>query len=237
MTHTPNHLTLEQVNAALPANMKKAATPQLVDALNQLQIDPQIANNIRDNFVSYGSVMKDGRYRIEDYLSAVAYVSFKQMGDSNKDAWCKTFPDRHAALVAKNTSEKDISAYVAAYAKGQLVNKVLEATLVPTWVLNADLFQKALNRQAYLMEHASSEKVQTDAANSLINALKRPEVAKGVIDFNVKESSGTTELKEAMAALARQQVLSMEQGTPIKTITNSSIIKKDEPDGATEAQP
>lgn len=220
-------LTLAEVAGALPANLKRAATQELVDDLNAIASDPLIAENIRNNFVSYAGVLKDGKFKTEDYISAVAYVSFKLMGDSNKDAWAKTFPQRHALLTSRGADEKVISAHVAAYARGQLVNKILEQSMVPTWVLNQDIFQQAINTQATLMRTAVSEKVRAEAANSLLTHLKRPEAVKGQIDINVKDSSGMNELKSLLGDLARHQIESMKEGTPIKMITDSVIIENE----------
>ena len=226
MSATP--ITLEQVTAALPANLKKAASPEIVDLLNNIAADPMVAEQVRENFVSYTAILKDGKYKTEDFIHAIAYVSYKMMGDSNLEAYCKTFPQRHAALVARGASGKDISAYVAGYNKGQLVNKVLEQCIVPSWVLNQDLFQKALNVQADLMINANSEKVRSDAANSLLTHLKKPEAIKGQLDINVNDSSGMNELKEAMRKLAETQRDQIAGGVPIKQITDSVIIENED---------
>lgn len=218
-------LTLGEVQACLPANMKSAASQELVDDLNAIAADPLVAEQIRENFVSYAGVMRDGKFKTEDYLAAIQYVSFKLMGDSNKDAWARAFPQRFALLKARGASEKEISAHVAAYSKGKLVNAILEQSMVPTWVLNADLFQKALNVQADLMQNANSEKVRSDAANSLIVALKRPEAVKGQIDLNIKDSSGMNELKQVLGEMAVRQREMLEQGAPIRQITDARIIE------------
>ena len=163
------HITKELVARALPGNLKSAATYQLADMINQISADPLIAEQIRDNFLSYASVLKEGKFKVEDYLNAVAYCSYKLMGDSNKDAYFKTFPQRYANLVAAGRTPKEISAYVSAYAKGQLVNKIMEQTLVPSWVLNQHMYQAALNTQFKLMTNEDvSPKVRSDAADSLL---------------------------------------------------------------------
>jgi hypothetical protein len=94
-------VTVDQLQLALPTNLKKSASQELADLLNNISTDPFICEQVRENFISYTGVLKDGKYRTEDYIHAVAYVSFKLMGDSNKEAWCKTFPSRHAALASR----------------------------------------------------------------------------------------------------------------------------------------
>ena len=67
-------LTREMVEKSLPANLKSAATQQLTDQINNIVSDPLIAQQVRDNFISYSSVLKDGKFKTEDYLHAVAYA-------------------------------------------------------------------------------------------------------------------------------------------------------------------
>ena len=140
--------TLEQVKANVPAHMRTGVTQSLVDQLNNVAADPIMAEDIRNNFVSYSAIMKEGRFKVEEYLNAVTYVSYKIMGNTNEEAYAKTFPQRYAALIAKQTSKKDIASYVHAFNKGKLVNMILEQTLVPSWVLNQDIHQRAINRLA-----------------------------------------------------------------------------------------
>lgn len=217
-------LTQDMVVRAVPANLKSAITPQLVDLVNNIAADPLVAEQVRNNFISYTGVLKDGKFKTEDYIHAVAYVSYKLMGDSNQDAYFKTFPARYQALMAKGSTPKDISAYVSAYNKGKLVNLVLEQTLVPAWVLNQDLYQRALNVQADLMMNAASEKVRTDAANSILTHLTKPKEAGPLINIDARETSGMTELKEMLGKLATQQRDLIASGVTAKAIAAQPII-------------
>lgn len=218
-------LTVDQVAKALPPNLKGAATQSLTDQINNAVSDPVVAEQIRNNFISYTSVLQEGRFKTEDYLNAVVYVSHKLMGLSNQEAYFKTFPHRHAALVAKGTSNKDIAAYVAAYNRGKLVNLILEQTLVPTWVLNQDLYQKALNTQAELMTHAQSEMVRTTAANSILTHLAKPKEAGPLINLDMRDSSGMSELKDTLKSLAAKQLELIGNGVPTKSIAEHDIIE------------
>ena len=218
-------ITKELVARALPGNLKSAATDQLADMINQISTDPIIAEQIRDNFLSYTSVLKDGKYKVEDYLNAVAYCSYKLMGDSNQDAYFKTFPQRYANLVAAGRTPKEISAYVAAYAKGQLVNKIMEQTLVPSWVLNQHMYQAALNTQFKLMtDEDVSPKVRSDAADSLLTHLAKPKEAGPLINIDMGETSGMNELKDALARMAQQQQTLINAGVTTKEIAAQDIV-------------
>lgn len=218
-------ITKELVAHALPGNLKSAATDQLADMINQISTDPLIAEQIRDNFLSYTSVLKDGKFKVEDYLNAVAYCSYKLMGDSNQDAYFKTFPQRYANLVAAGRTPKEISSYVAAYAKGQLVNKIMEQTLVPSWVLNQHMYQAALNTQFKIMtDEDVSPKVRSDAADSLLTHLAKPKEAGPLINIDMGETSGMNELKDALARMAQQQQTLINAGVSTKEIAAQDIV-------------
>jgi len=62
------------------------------------------------------------------------------------------------------------------------------------------------------MIHAQSEKVQCEAANSILNALKRPETSKIEMDVNIKDNSGISELKNVMMQVASHQAKQIQAG-------------------------
>jgi len=198
-------LTVDLFKESLPQQLKGRVTQEMVDNFNAAVSDPLVAESMRDNLISYSRVLQDGRFKMADYMDAVRYVSYKLMGYPNQDAYARTFPQRWQNLHASGASPKDISAYVSAYNKNKLVNLILEQTLIPTHVLNQDIYQQAINVQADLMMNAKSEKVRAEAANSLLNHLKRPEASKVELDVTIKDSSGMKELRDSMAQLAQQQ--------------------------------
>lgn len=223
-----NQLTVSDVTKALPANLKSSATQGLVDKINQATQDPILAEAIRDNFISYTGVLQEGKFKTQDYLKAVMYVSYKLMGHTNKDAYFKTFPDRYQVLVAKGTSSKDMAAYVSAYNRNKLVNLIMEQTLVPSWVLNQHLYQKAINTQAELMQTAQSEKVRSDAANSILTHLAKPKEAGPLVNLNLNESSGMNELKDMLGQLAQMQVDKINKGVATQDIAGQTLIHREE---------
>lgn len=218
-------LTIELLQASLPQQLKARATQELVDNFNTAVSDPLMAEAMRDNLISYTKVMADGRYKLPDYMEAIRYVSYKLMGYSNTDAYARTFPNRYNNLLANGTPSKDIAAYASMYNKTKLVNAIMEQTLIPTHILNQDIYQEAINKQAELMRNAKSEKVQMEAANSLLNHLKRPEATKVELDVNIKESSGITELNATMRQLAEQQVAMIQSGAvTARTVAHAPLV-------------
>ena len=217
-------LTLHQVAHALPANLKNNVTQQLVDNINNCVADPIMAEAIKDNFLSYTQVLSEGKFKTEDYLSAVMYVSFKLMGMTNQDAYARTFPARYRTLLNNGTSAKDISSYVSMYNKGRLVNLILEKSLIPTWVLNQHIYQKAINVQADLMSNANSEMVRMQAANSILTHLAKPKEVGPLINLDLREGSGLNELKATLTQLAQQQRDLIGQGVTTKSIADQGLV-------------
>lgn len=205
-------LTVEQFKDALPAKVKKSVNQELIDQINLTLSDPGMYESYRENLMSYTKVMADGRFKVENYVEAVKYVSHKLMGCTNIEAYTKTFPDKYANFVAAGVTAKDIASYVTAYNKGKLVNLIFEQTLIPSYVLNQDLYQRALNVQADLMITAKSEKVRSDAAAHLLNALKMPETNKVELEITHKEDSAIAQLRATTLELSRMQRLQIEAG-------------------------
>lgn len=211
---TPIQMSVEQFKEALPAKVKKAVNAEMVAKVTAMLSDPDLFENYRDNLLGYTSVMADGKFRIDQYINAVKYVSHKLMGCSNIEAYSKTFPDKMTDYHNRNVSSKDISSYVVAFNKSKLVNLIFEQTLIPAYVYNQDMFQKALNVQADLMVNATSEKVRSDAANSLLTHLKQPETSKVKLDIGLTEGAVNTiaDLRAATQAFVTEQRKFIESG-------------------------
>lgn len=212
MGNSMSALTLDQFKMALPDKVKKSVNQELIDQINSTLADPEMFESYRDNLLSYTKVMADGKFKVSNYIDAVRYVSHKLMGCTNIEAYTKTFPDKYQRFVQQGVTSKDIASYVTAYNKSKLVNLIFEQTLIPSYVLNQDLYQKALNVQAELMVTANSEKVRCDAANSLLTHLKMPETQKVELDIGIKEDSSIAALRATTLELARQQRLMVESG-------------------------
>ena len=220
-------ITIDQLNRVMPKHFQKNVTVAMVDHINTTFKDPDLREIYRDNLLSYTSVLADGRFKIGSYLDAVRYVGFKVMGDSNIVAFTRAFPARYQSYINNNTSEKDIASYVSSYNKNKLVNLILEQTLVPSYILNADMYQKALNLQLNLAQTASSEKVRSDAANSILTHLKAPEAKKIELDIAVKEDKTIQDLRGAVNLLVDQQRQDILAGrSNAKDVAHSVIIEQ-----------
>ena len=219
-------LTIEQFQEALPEKMKKSVNKEIIDQINKTLSDPELYEQYRDNLLSYTRVMQDGKFKITQYLDAVRYVGFKLMGMTNQEAYSRAFPEKMTRFMLQNVAAKDIASYVTAYNKSKLVTLLYEQTMIPTSILNQDLFQKALNVQAELMMTANSEKVRSDAANSLISALKPPETKKVELNVGMREDQSISSLREATLELVAQQKQMIQSGLAnAQQVAHSKVIE------------
>ena len=218
-------LTIEQFKRALPKTRNTAITQEIVDGVNSIITDSATHDAYRENLLSYTTVLKNNNFKIGDYVRAVRYVTHRLLGCSNIVSWTKAFPERYQRLLNENASQATIDSTVSMYNKNMLVNKIMEQTLIPTHIINADLHQKAINQLAYLMMNANSEKVQSDSAGKLVDVLKIPETFKVELDIGFKEDDSIKELRETTLELVRQQKLAIEAGAnTVKEIAHSKII-------------
>lgn len=214
-------VTKEQLLRTLPKKFHNNVTTKFVKILNDSITDPEFREIYRDNLLGFSNVIKDGKFKLQSYLDAVKYVSYKSMGSLDIDAYSKTFPERYQRLVLEGASQKAISSYATAFKKTQLVTRLFEQTMIPIHIGNADVFQRAVNEQAHLMVHANSEKVRSDAAHSLMQTLKPP-VAKEIdLNVGITHDKSLDELREATNELVKTQKELMQS----KILTPTQIAK------------
>ena len=200
-------LTLEQVKTSLPPGNRNNVTQDMVNQLNALSKDPEEARYIRENFISFSQVLMEGKFRLGDYVQAVMYVSHKVMGKTNIEAYKATFPDRYASMVNAGKAQKDIASMVTAYNKGVLVTKVMERAIIPTWILNQDMFQAALQTQFEIMTDTDiNPRDRTAAANSLLTHLKKPDVHKSELKIDIAVNDGMAALEENLRRMSLAQL-------------------------------
>jgi len=205
-------ITVDALKAVMPKRQKHNITNSLVAELNQVVTDPEYRDSFRDNLYAYTTVLSEPNVKLANYVNAVKYVSFKLMGNNNQESWIKTFPVRYQRLITQKKDAGFIRSTVACYNRNKIVNAVWELTMIPAWVYNQDLHQKALNTQAELMMSADSEKVRTEAANSLLTHLKMPEVSQVSLDINIKEDDSIRQLREVTLELSAQQRKMIDSG-------------------------
>ena len=216
----------------LPPAIRKNITDEVIDTINNHLATSEARELFRENIISFASVLQEGRFKFEDYISAVKYVSFKILGDSNIIAYTKTFPDRYQRLIDEGMSDKAISAYVAAYHKTKLVTLLFGQTIMPVHILHQNLFHESITTMAEIMrDEDTSPKVRSDTAYNLATLLKPPEESKLKLDVTLKEDSAITALRETSMALVAEQRKLLNAGLwDAETVAQSGLIIEGEVD-------
>ncbi len=224
-------ISLDDFKSAVPKTLQGSVTQSLVDSINNIAIEPDTAKDFREKVLEHCDVLGQGRYKLQDYLHACLFTSYKMMDYSNVDAWAKVFPKRHQSMIAQGKSNKDISATASMYSKGKLVVSVLQRSLTKTSIMYADVFHKAIKKQVALM---ACGHVQTEqkASECLIRELKPTEELESKIELEVKSDSVLEGLTNALDALAKQSREKVIDGTV--TSKDLALRTLEVPDGTTE---
>lgn len=214
---------------ALPKRVRHMANEEMVETINQILWEPEYAETYRENLLSYMSVLEDPGLKTKNYIQAIKYCTHKLAGATNVDAWVRTFPERYQRLLEEGKDMDVISAHVASWNRSKVVTEILKQAVIPVWLLNADVFQEAINVQAQIMRTAKSEKVRSDAANSLLNHLKQPETTKFQLDLGSKSSQELTALREAIEEHSKMQRQAIQVGNvSAKDIAESTLVEKED---------
>ena len=216
----------QAIRAVVPKNLTRFISDDFLEEIDRVETNPEVADRIKENALSYANVLEgQNNIQIGKYIQAVIYASYKLVGHTTLQCYAKTFPDRYANLVSRGVPKEDIVKYGQGIERTKLFSKIMEQAIIPSWILNQDLFQKALNVQASLMMTASSEKVRCDAANSILTHLARPkEVPNIVINNNTSGSDALASLNAAMHDLAMNQQTRIINGEATQHIAKEAIV-------------
>ena len=215
-------LDIVQVRSSIPRNFRSHITEEFLTQLEDALCNEEIGSQIKENFLSYTQVLNDAdpNTNIWDYVNAVKFISFKLMGYSIEESWKKTFPVKCSELL-KEGKEKWINKYANSYNKRKIVNKIYQQTLIPSYVLNAPLFQEALNTLAEMVRNDDVRGMaKVKACEAILNYTKPPEVSKAEVQVNIKQTDAIAELRE----IAEQFANNMKNAIENKTKTIDEII-------------
>jgi len=223
---TTDHLTKGMLEGAMPdKRFRKHITDAIVDVINS-EPDSELRRVFRDNTLTYATVLSTGKHSLAAYVNAVKYVSLRLMGDKASTAYSKVFPDRYQNLIDRSASSSYIASFADNYGKTALITKIMAQTMVPTHILNAGVYQEAINVQAELMHNAKSELVRQKAAESLMSNLVSPAAAKVEIDISYNNDV-VEDLRATTRALAQQQLKMIMNGqASAKEIAHSEILAR-----------
>lgn len=215
---------LEAVRKLVPKQQRSMITQEFLDKIENSVKNPIIADQFKENFITYLNVLTTGKYKMDDYINAVKFVSFKLLNYSNLDAYVATFPERYQRL--KDEGQEQIESFASMYTKNKLVMRIYEQTIVPTHVLNAPLHQEALSTLAGMIKDPSVRGLtKVKACEAILHYTKAPEVIENKFTFGVEQQETISDLRAITEELASTYKLALESGkTSLKEVANSKII-------------
>ena len=214
-------LSLESIKKLVPKQQRTLITEDFIDKLEASIKDNVIAEEFKNNFITYLNVLSKGKYKMEDYINAVKYVSFKLLDYSNVKAYAATFPERYQRLVDEG---QQIDAFVSMYNKNKLVVQIYEQTIVPSYVLNAPLHQQALNTLATMIQDEDVRGMtKVKACEAILAYTKQPEIIKGELTIGIEQSDTINDLREVTEQLAETYRKALQGGA--RTLTQVAEAK------------
>jgi hypothetical protein len=230
MSKESANISIELLRDAVPKSKKALVTEELVQTINEFKDDEDSVKAYRDNLVGFASVINEGKWSLEEYTDAVRFVSYRLVSNSDIDSYMRAFPDRYAKLIADGRTREEMGAWVAAYKKNKLVIKILEQTMVPTHILNADIYQEAINTQLDLMKTSKRDDVRQKAADSLMNHLAQPVETKLNIKVGMDDKilENQNRLIDHIGSMALNQQKQLASGMSIEDIQKLNIQKTKE---------
>lgn len=229
-------VTAEMVKRVYPKRINDELAQQCADLMNDSLTNLNSIEKIhfRDNLIGLMDCLNPSDRKapsLQEYISAVKFVTYKHMGHSDTKAYAFTFPDRIQRMIDEKVPQTHLWAYANKYSKSKVVVDVHTKMLVPVHIMFQDYFAQAVKTQADLMINATSEKVRSDAANSLMTHLKPPEVKKAEISISTQDSGVIGDLANALSALSDSQRTMIQSGKmTIDDISKAEIIELDKDD-------
>lgn len=218
-------LSKEDFVTALPSNVTKGVNSAVVDYVNEVLADQDTRERFKENLFNYNKILSEGKYKVSDYISAVMYISFKSMNYTNIEAFERAFPEKMARYTREGKTMDQIHNFVSAYNRTKLVVALTAQAIIPTHILNQDLYQESINVNAKLMRNASREDVRQRAAEFLATHLAPPVDNKVKLDIGVSEDF-LSELRNATDRLVDGQLEDIRSGrTTAAQIARTRIIE------------
>lgn len=221
----------EQLKRFLPKNKQHLATDNIVKLLQDPLDSSNIQEFIVENFISYTDLLKDSSaFGLKEYLNAIRFASHRMLGDTWLDCYKKTFPDRYDAHLAEGKSLDALRARADGFSRTKLVQSILSRGYIAPYILNQPLFQQALNTAANIMlDEDASAIARVQAAKTVLEYTKAPEVQKLQMDIGIKASDELVQLEETMNKFANVIYEGIQSGKiSSKEAIESKIIDMEE---------
>jgi hypothetical protein len=166
------------------------------------------SEDIESRIVDTSHILNSGKWKVTDYMKAVEFTSYRLAGDSQVEAYRKTFPER--CSTKKNNT---ILASASIYNSGKLVQHLIGMAQIPLHLLYMRERHAAIRRLAGLIETSMSERIQMEASDKLLTHIKGPEEFKFELDLGIGANDTIAELTDSLNSIAAMAKKKLDDGT------------------------
>lgn len=219
-------IELEVIQNQLGKKKGGLVTQDTVDELNKLVEDIDYGEQFLDAYIQYFNVLdSSSAWSTPKYMHALKFFTLVESGHNATDAYCKVFPERLAARLARGETRSMMGGEASRYNASGLVNEIRKVANVSVKLIHRHTFHEAIAVTARMMHDPGvSPAVRQKAAETLIRELK-PEEDKQINVTVSGETSAIDELRKATEALVLEQRRSIEAGIAVKWIAESTVVE------------
>lgn len=210
---------------------------EFVGRLRRLGGDDEVLSEyMKENFLEWIGVCEGGKWSIEEYINAVRYCSMRLLGRTCEDSYRVVFPEKCIKVMEEYEREGDsekkerIGWLARAYNKSKLVVMIMQQSLVPSYILNAPLYQEALNCLAKMIrDNEVKGMAKVKACEAILEATKQPDEVKGRVDVVIGgvKNDAMEELREVTKELAESLQKQISGGSGLKEVSEIELVKGD----------
>lgn len=164
----------------VPKHMRKHVTAELRTEIEKMiSPDSEIATQYEEGLLVHTDLMTRYSTTPDRYAKAVKFVAYLNIGKKTYEAFVLTHPEKYAEYKQKAKTEgwdstklrNTLSLKGANFKATQIVTALLARTMMPLAVAFSHHRYEAVEKLAYLMQEASSERIQMESADKLLTHL------------------------------------------------------------------
>lgn len=227
------------IQAAVGRRLRGFIDEEFMDKLEVISGsgDEVIDEYMGENFVEWLGVLEGGKWGLREYIDAVKYCSYRLLGETQESSYRKCFQEKCGKVEERYSGESEASRkervcwLARAYDKNKLVCMIMRQSLVPSWILNAPLYQEALNELVKMVRNNEVKGMsKVRACEAIIEATKQPEEVKVSIGGNVGvRSEAMDELRQVTEELCRGLKEEMRSGRKdLREVSEIELVKNSE---------
>lgn len=185
----------ESLKVILPKDMSEEEKDQVTKEL-VIEVDAKVEEGIRDqykaNLVTFSSITQEGsRVKIQDYLLAVKFVTYRNSGMNIIDAYKATKRGEVAKAKAEGITDDQIMNRAKSYSQTKLVKSLNKIGQTQLHIVYGDYIIDGVERMHKIIMKGS-DKNAIDAFGALTKAI----MPKEDININIGDSAIETKVRE-----------------------------------------